>query len=373
MTRPIRVIVVDDSPFVCQLLTSYLESSADIHVVGTALNGMNAVEIIKQKKPDTVTLDLDMPEMNGLETLERIMYDCPTPVVLVSGVSHQAAELTLRALEIGAVDFIFKYTPGEDTNPEVLQQEVIAKVKAASRIKVIRSIRLGHGQDGNASPEHVPTAPPATPSVDEPVVAKAYGAATLPSDGVVVIGASTGGPIALRELLANLPANFPTAIVIVQHMPPTFTRVLAAQLNRHVPLRVKEAEAGDHLKPGVVFVVPGDFHLLVSADYCVEINQGPEINGHRPSVDVTMQSVAQMYGAQARGVILSGMGEDGAMGMVYINARGGKTFAQSPDTCVVDGMPQRAIEKGVVDHVGAPVEIAQMLKLEFARVSEELG
>jgi two-component system chemotaxis response regulator CheB len=361
MTGPIRVVVADDSPFVCRLLTSYLQSSPNFQVVGTALNGARAVDLTKTLRPDAVTLDLEMPEMNGLEALEHIMHDCPTPVIMVSGVSRRAAAITLQALELGAVDFILKYTPGVDTNPEVLRQEIIAKVRAASQIKVIRSLRPRRARDREAALPRPPVAPK-VPERDR----RSKILPLLPG-GVVVIGASTGGPVALRELLSNLPADFSAAVIVVQHMPASFTQVLAAQLDRQVPLKVKEAEAGDRLQPGLVLVAPGGYHLLLRPDSRVELKQGPEIGGHCPSIDVTMQSVAQLYGARTKGIVLTGMGNDGSLGLVSIRAKGGKTFAQDAATCVVNGMPQRAIEKGVVNHVAPPVRIAQLLMLDRVR------
>lgn len=399
MTGPIHVVVVDDSPFVCRLLTSYLQSSLDFQVVGTALNGARAVELVKELRPDAVTLDLEMPEMNGLEALEHIMHDCPTPVVLVSGVSRRAAAITLQALNMGAVDFILKYTPGVDTDPVALRQEIIAKVRAASQIKVIRSLRsrrldretappLRQAQDTAPLPAYPSTSPPRLPlrqgsgqgsgqaglgppadvgqvSIPADEVERARRREVLPflPGGVVVIGASTGGPVALRELLSNLPADFSAAVIIVQHMPAAFTGVLAAQLDRQSPLKVKEAEAGDRLQPGLVLVAPGGYHLLLRPDSRVVLNQGLEIGGHRPSVDVTMQSVAQLYGARTKGVVLTGMGNDGSLGLVAIRAKGGKTFAQDAASCVVNGMPQRAIEKGVVNHIAPPAKIAQLLRM----------
>ena len=379
MTGPIHVVVADDSPFVCRLLTSYLQSSPDFQVVGTALNGARAVELVKELRPDAVTLDLEMPEMNGLEALEHIMHDCPTPVVLVSGVSRRAASITLQALDMGAVDFVLKYTPGVHTNPEALRQEIMAKVRTASQIKVIRSLRHRRPQDRETVPAlrpldrlgttqaqdtaPSPAYPPTTPEVDDtpPERAQRRDVLSFLPGGVVVIGASTGGPVALRELLSSLPANFPAAVIIVQHMPATFTGVLAAQLDRQVPFKVKEAETGDRLQPGLALVAPGGYHLLLQPDSRVELNQGTEIGGHRPSIDVTMQSVAQLYGARAKGVVLTGMGNDGSLGLVSIRVKGGKTFAQDAASCVVSGMPQRAIEKGAVDHVAPPAKIAQLL------------
>jgi len=358
MTVPIRVVVADDSPFVCRLMTSYLQSSPDLQVVGTGLNGAQAIEWVKELRPDVVTLDLEMPVMDGLEALGCIMHECPTPVVLVSGVSRRAAAITLQAIDMGAVDFILKYTPSADTNPEALRQEIIAKVRAAAQIKVVRSLRPHHSQDR----EVVSTAPSAYPTPTPEV--QASGGSSPLSGGVVIIGASTGGPVALRELLGNLPADFPAPIIIVQHMPASFTGVLASQLNRQVPLRVKEAEAGDRLQPGLALVAPGGTHLLLRPNSFVELNQGSEIGGHRPSIDVTMQSAAQTYGGRTKGVVLTGMGEDGLLGLVSIRAKGGQTFAQDAASCVVNGMPKRAIEKGVVDTIAPPAKIAQLLRAD---------
>lgn len=326
-----------------------------------ALNGRRAVELTVELKPDVVTLDLEMPEMDGLEALQQIMYEQPTPIVMISGVSRKAALITLQALESGAVDFILKYTPGVDTEPEMLRLEILAKVRAAAGIKVVRSIRPFKGRSfekrnrklSDKLPD-VKTAVSLKPAIAEKVIAYLPG-------GVIVIGASTGGPVAVRELLAQLPADFPAAVIVVQHIPASFTPVLAAQLQRRVAINVKEAEAGEKLKAGQVIIAPGDYHLLIGADSRVMLNQGPKIKGHRPSVDVTMQSVAQVYGSRTKGVILTGMGDDGSLGVIAIHAKGGRTFAQDAATCVVNGMPQRAIEKGVIDFVAPPPDIAEML------------
>jgi len=365
MTRPVRVVVADDSPFICKLMSSYLQSSPDIEVVGTALNGKRAIKLVQELRPDAVTLDLEMPGMHGLEVLEYIMHECPTPVIIISGVSGKGAAITLSALELGAVDFILKYTPGVDTNAEALRQEIIDKVRTGSTIKMIRSLRTGQAQRSlrQSGPELTAISP--VPIVETPEVGQTQPnrqelTPYLPG-GVIVIGASTGGPMAVRDLLKCLPVDFPGAIIVVQHIPASFTQVLAAQLNRQVPLTVKEATADDCLKPGLVLVAPGDYHLLLQPSARVELNQGPEIMGHRPSIDVTMQSVAQIYGSRTTGVVLTGMGSDGSQGLVAIRAKGGKTFAQDTATSVVSGMPQRAVEKGVVDRVGSPSEIGKFL------------
>jgi two-component system, chemotaxis family, protein-glutamate methylesterase/glutaminase len=342
--KRIRVLVADDSRFVCRLLASFLESSGDVDVVGTALDGRDAIEKIKDLRPDAVTLDLEMPKMDGLEALAEIMRDCPTPVVAISGVSGRSAMRTLRALELGAVDFVLKYTPGENTRPEDLCREIVAKVRAASKVRVIRSR-------------------PQKPTLPAPLITAQPTPQDMPGirGGLIVIGASTGGPLALRELLSRLPEDFPAAILIVQHMPGAFTGVLAAQLHRHSSLRVREAEDGAALEAGLVLVAPGGFHLLVQPSLRVTLQKGPEVGGHCPAIDVTMESAAQAYGMQVKGVLLTGMGEDGAKGMAAIRARGGVTYAQDAASCVVNGMPLRAIERGVVDHIAPPAEIGDML------------
>lgn len=351
-----RVVVADDSPFVCHLLTSHLAQEGGFQIVGVARDGQAAISMVLHERPDVVTLDLEMPRVNGLEVLEVVMRDQPTPVIMVSGISRQAALVTMRALELGAVDFILKFTPGVDTDPEAFRREFVAKVRAAAGVKVIRSLgqrhpaatvaqRLNHRSSVSGSgPTHL-SAP--TANVD--------------SGRILVVGASTGGPMALRELLAELGTDFPAPIVIVQHMPATFTGVLAAQLDRQVPLHVREAVAGDALAPGTAYIAPGGQHLLVNRDGRIEIMPGPKVNGHCPSVDVTMQSAAVAFPGRADGVVLTGMGDDGTAGLAFLRSKGGRTYAQDEASCVVYGMPQRAIERGVVDCVGTPAAIGREL------------
>lgn len=367
---PLRVVVADDSPFVCRLLSSYLGGRAGIEVVGTAMNGNRAVELVRRLTPDVVTLDLEMPELDGLAALERIMSESPTPAVVISGVSGRAAGRTLAALEAGAVDFVLKFSPQSGADPAALRHEIVAKVRAAARVRVIRTVarRSAAAAPGSAA-NTVPTAAAATAPPLRPVPLPPPAPAArrrLPPGGVVVIGASTGGPVAVRELLADLPADFPAAVLVVQHLPATFTRVLAAQLARRVTLRVREARDGDALDPGTVLVAPGGVHLVLRPDLRVGLVDGPEVNGHRPAVDVTMQAVAQALGGQARGVVLTGMGSDGTQGLMAIRARGGRTYAQDAESCVVAGMPQRAIERGLADAVGPPAQIARWLTAEPA-------
>ena len=365
----IRVVVVDDSPFVCRLLARHLNSAENIEVVGIAHNGKQAIALINELKPDVITLDQEMPGISGVESLTSIMHDCPVPVVMITGVSKRSAALTRQALDIGAVDFVLKYAPGVDCSPAALRHEIISKVRAAAKIRVIRSIRTLDGRD--AAPQHTYSHHIAQAVVSEatahddvpstPVVESDRHSDTLVQGGVVVIGASTGGPVALRELLSQLDADFPSAILVVQHMPATFTEVLAQQINRHTALAVREASHGDRLVAGEVLVAPGDQHMLIGSDSRIILNRGPKIRGHRPSIDVTMQSVTQVYGAKTSGVVLTGMGDDGSEGIVAIRAKGGCTFAQDAESCVVNGMPQRARDRGVVDYVATPAELATYL------------
>lgn len=357
MGEPIRVVIADDSPFVCRLLASYLRSDPEIEVVGIAQDGKQAIEMVTRLRPSAVTLDLGMPVVDGLEALKHIMHKQPTPVIVISGISSESATCTLQALEAGAVDFILKYTPGTDTNPEALRQEIITKVRAASRIRVIRSLKVQKAGAGNRVnlPVHRLAGRKTGESGPPPEANRLVGG------GVIVVGASTGGPVALRELIGSLPGDLRATVLVVQHMPAMFTKVLALQLNRAVTLKVKEAESGDPLEPGTVLIAPGGYHMLVGPDSRIRLSDGPEIEGHRPSVDVTMQSVAQLYGSRTKGVLLTGMGKDGSMGLLSIRSRGGRTFVQDAASCVVNGMPQSAIDLGVVDCVAPPQEIARRL------------
>ena len=358
-----NVLIVDDSPIVCRLLRSYLETARDLRVIGQALDGEQALNMVEALNPDVLTLDVEMPGMPGLQVLERVMNSRAKPVIVVSGVSRRAAAVTLRAIDLGAVDFVLKYTPGADTDPTTLQGELVAKVRLASRVKVIRSLPPQGGRAGGASPLlEAPTTGGLPPPPARRVASDGW--------GVVLIGASTGGPLALRELLGGLPEDFPLALIVVQHMPPGFTRTLAAQLDRQVALSVKEAEQGDRLRPGLVLVAPGGYHLLIRPNGTVDLVDGPAIGGYCPSIDVSMGSAAHVYGGHAHGVVLTGMGKDGTRGLQAIRVKGGTTFAQAAATCVSASMPKSAVRRGVVDHIAPPAELAQLL---WNAVREEVG
>lgn len=351
MSAAIRVLVVDDSPQACRLMISYLQAAPDLQVVGTALNSARAVKLVKDLRPDVVTLDLEMPNMGGFTVLDCIMHECPTPIVALGSAHPESAQRTLEAVKRGAVDFIPCFPPSGAAETEALRVGLTGKVRAAAQVRVVRSLRSRRvASQCIELPARVSPPLPHSPSVS-----------ATPPERIVVIGASTGGPSALRELLGGLPADFPAAILVIQHMPEHFTAVLAAQLHRAVALTVREATEGDEICPGMVLIAPGDYHTLLRTKTDIQLTKAPAVHGHRPSIDVTMQSVAQIYGARAQGVVLTGMGADGAQGIACIHAVGGMTFAQDADSCVVDGMPQRAMETGAVDYVGTPAQIAQRL------------
>jgi two-component system, chemotaxis family, protein-glutamate methylesterase/glutaminase len=351
MNPKTRVLIADDSPFVCRLLAGYLRSSPDFEVIGMAHDGRQALDKVKALRPDAVTLDLEMPDVDGLEALALIMRECPTPVVAISGVSGRAATRTLQALDLGAVDFVLKYAPGTNVRPEELCREILAKVRAASKIRVVRS--LGARANSSRGPE-------STAAVERE---------SKPDfqEALVIIGASTGGPLALRELLSRLPPGFPARILVVQHMPRGFTAVLAAQLDRHCRLRVREAGDGDRLQQGTVMVAPSGCHLLLRPGFRVSVFSGGPEGSYCPSIDAAMESAARIYGSCAIGVLLTGMGDDGASGMQAIHDMGGATLAQDSESCVVDGMPRSARQRGAADEVAPPAEIARLLVREMER------
>ncbi|MDQ0419825.1 two-component system chemotaxis response regulator CheB [Peteryoungia aggregata LMG 23059] len=343
MPAPARVLVVDDSPTMRGLITAILSQDPDVSVVGQAGDAMEARAAIKQLNPDVVTLDIEMPNMNGLEFLEKIMKLRPMPVIMVSTMTHRGAEATLAALEIGAFDCVAKPQPGE---PRPFG-ELADKVKAAARSQ----------HRYHAAPQAQPVA--AAPTADFRVGRK-----------IVAIGSSTGGVEALIAVLQKFPRNCPPT-VITQHMPPTFTKSFAERLNRLCAPVVEEATDGARLEIGKIYLAPGgERHLQVSnasAPCCRLVERAP-VNGHRPSVDVLFDSVAELAGRNAVGVILTGMGRDGASGLLKMRHAGARTIGQNEKTCVVYGMPRVAHELGAVEHQLPLASIGEeILKLTAAR------
>lgn len=327
----IRVLVVDDSAFVRQALTRMLNAAPDVDVVGAAVDGAEGVEKTVALRPDVVTLDIKMPRLGGLEALGQIMSRCPTPVLLLSSLTTEGADVTLRGLELGAMDFIDKSRVQGSMNLLSLAEELLVKVRA---LATVPRGRLG-----------VP--PPVPPVLSAP---RARAAGTRAE--VVVIGTSTGGPPALQQIIPRLPPQFASTILVVQHMPVGFTRSLAQRLDQRSPLPVREAEDGEPLVPGLVLIAPAGSHMKVrrrGAHSRVWLDDEPRSALHRPSVDVLMSSVARLYGARAMGIVLTGMGTDGVEGLRSIRQGGGLTLAESEESCVIYGMPKAALEAGVAE------------------------
>ena len=360
MKGPIQVLIADDSPSVRRILEDVFRQGDEFEVVGSVEDGAQAIEAVERLRPDVVLLDVDMPVTDGLTALRQIMAHHPTPTVMISGAGAHAASKTFRALEEGAVDFLLKYTPESPWDAESLHREVTGKLRTASKVRAIRTLPARRMMD---VPQHLPGSSSANEKPD-----MLHNLETLRT-GVVVIGASTGGPAALRQLLQRLPTEFAQPILVVQHIPESFIPVLAAQLGRHTSLPVVPAEDGASLTPGVVFVAPGDTHLLLGPDGRIHLHPGPPVRGHRPAIDVTMQSAARIYGSKTCGVLLTGMGDDGAEGLWAIHGAGGRTFAQDEDSSVVWGMPGRAFQQGSVDEVAPPEQIARRL-LDWAPPSD---
>src|SRR5579859_1799621 len=358
MSAPIKVLVVDDSALMRKLIPAILARDPSIDVVGTAMDGAFALKKIEELHPDVVTLDLEMPRMDGMETLRMIMRRTPMPVVLFSTHSKEGAYATLKALALGAIDFVAKPQEAAAGHLDSIADQLIEKIKVAKR----------------AAGRKLPAA---VVSDDPPQRKKKSARSTLPPNRVIVIGISTGGPNALQYLLSQIPADFPATFVVVQHMPEGFTEMFARRLDECCALEVHEARSGDLLLAGRVLICPGNRHMMVRrmprGDVAVLSDSAP-VNGHRPSVDVLFHSVAQEFGPTTVGVLMTGMGEDGAEGLGAIKAAGGVTISQSEDTCVVPGMPRAAIVKGYAGRILPLEAIGPHLVAHFGgdRASERL-
>lgn len=342
----IRVLIVDDSATARAVVREVLESDKEIEVVGVAQDAYVARDKIVELRPDVVCLDVEMPRMDGITFLKKLMAHMPTPVVMISSLTQKGAATTLEALEAGAVDFVPKPHSNIYDGIDDIREEIISKVKAAAKAKVIRKKSAA-------------------------VVQKvSYAALAETTDKVIAIGASTGGTEAIKDVLIKLPANIP-GIIIVQHMPPNFTKSFADRLNEICAVEVKEAKNGDFLGVGKVLIAPGDYHMVLrrsGARYFVEIGSGEKVSGHRPSVDVMFNSVAKTAGANSIGVILTGMGADGAKGMLAMRKTGARTIGQNEDSCVVYGMPKVAYELGGVERQYDLDRIAEAI----VRTAEEM-
>lgn len=347
----IKVLVVDDSAFMRKILTDILSSDPDINVIGFARNGKEAIEKVKLLEPDIVTMDVEMPIMNGIEALSIIMQNNPLPVVMLSSHTSDGTEATLSALELGAVDFIEKPSSIYAIDPKLLKEQLNFKIKVAASAKVEKK-------------QNKETAPQVINSIS---LAKAT---TKHKKGsrktLIAIGTSTGGPKALQSVIPMFPKNSTPPVVVVQHMPPGFTKSLAERLNSISEVTVKEAENGDRLRDGHVYIAPGDFHLEVveapSDGLCIKLTKEPPTSGHRPSADVMFKSISSINNVDVVAVIMTGMGSDGANGLKELKDRlQAYIIAQDEESCVVYGMPKSAVKLGVVDEISPLSRISNMI------------
>jgi two-component system, chemotaxis family, protein-glutamate methylesterase/glutaminase len=347
----IRVMIIDDSALVRRIATDILTSDPEIQVVATAAQAEFALPKLARERPDVITLDMEMPGMGGLEAIRRIMSVQPTPIIVLSAHAQKGAELTLQALDLGAVDFVLKPSNSLSGGIPAVAKELIEKVKNAARIV------FKQGPAGPLSTDTHREIPLPVPVPDAPVRVAPASRETGEYE-LVAIGTSTGGPVALKNVLTMLSRDLPVGVVVVQHMPPVFTKAFADRLNSCCSVAVKEAENGDAILPGRVLLAPGNFHMTVSrfgSEPRVLLNQEENVNGHRPSVDVLMHSVAMEYGARAIGVIMTGMGKDGAEGLHELRKRGGHVIAQDKESSVIYGMNREVIQNGDAHEV-IPVE-----------------
>lgn len=332
-SQKIRVLVVDDSAFVRRAIIRMFEESPDIQVIDVASNGAMAIDLIKSLKPDVVTLDVKMPVLDGLSALERIMAECPTPVIMLSSLMERGGDNTLRALELGAVDFVDKSAAGGPMDISGLARELIGKIRVAAQVDVGKLQKV-EGKE---------------------VAAQVQVVTENRCTEVVLIGTSTGGPPALQNVLARIPASFPCPILIVQHMPAGFTASLAERLNRLCALRVKEAVQDEVISAGTAYIAPAGWHLklkLKGDSLRVALDTLPDNTLHRPSVDVLFQSAAAVCGGNTLSFVLTGMGRDGADGAKAVKDAGGKVYVETESTCIVYGMP-----KAVLDTVGVDGQV----------------
>lgn len=326
---PIKVLIIDDSAIVRSVLSKELSKDPEIEIVGTAPDPLVASDKIESLAPDVLTLDVEMPRMDGITFLRGLMNHHPLPVIIVSSLTPKGSHLALEAMDYGAMDVICK--PGSSYSVGDMAQDLITKIKGSSKAKISK------------------------PSANRPAPKKAYSTMAMgeTTNKVIAIGASTGGTTALQKTLESLPRNSP-GVVIVQHMPPGFTKAFAERLNKNCDLEVKEAEENDSVIPGRALIAPGNFHMELArsgARYYVTLNQGPPVQRVRPAVDVLFHSVSKYVGRNAVGVIMTGMGSDGAKGLLAMKNEGARTIAQDEASSVVFGMPKEAIEIGAVDHI----------------------
>ena len=357
----IKVLIVDDSALIRSVMSEIINSQPDMEVVGAAPDPLVAREMIKQTNPDVLTLDVEMPKMDGLDFLEKLMRLRPMPVLMVSSLTERGSEITMRALELGAVDFVTKPKMSIQSGMREYSDMIAEKIRAAARARVRARVlpAAGGAAAGSGSPGSPGSAAHGVPGVPLPALRSPL----TSSEKLIIIGASTGGTEAIREFLMQMPSDCP-GILITQHMPEGFTRSFARRLDTLCKISVQEAAGGERVLPGHAYIAPGHSHLTLTrsgANYMTKIDQGEPVNRHRPSVDVLFRSAAEAAGKNAVGVILTGMGKDGAAGMLAMKAAGAYNFAQDEASCVVFGMPREAIAVGATHEVGALTALPGMV------------
>jgi two-component system chemotaxis response regulator CheB len=337
--KNLKILVVDDSAFMRKFIGDIIQSDSEMELVGTARNGEDALRKIAIYKPDVITLDVEMPGLNGLDTLKRIMEQTPLPVIMVSSLTQRDSKITIEALAAGAIDFITKPSLVKGENAEEIRRLLPLKIKAAA------GARLGAYKNPVCFEEKL----------------KKTGPSGRLARKIVAIGASTGGPRALEEVLKGFPADLPAAVLITQHMPAGFTDSLSKRLDRISPLRVEEAANGESILESKAYVAPGGFHLLVTSNGTTLLSNSAPVNYVRPSADLMMETAAEVFGPSVVGVVLTGMGRDGAEGMARIKEKGGKTVVQDPNTAVIPGMPQAVIKRGSADMIVSLERVAAVV------------
>ena len=333
----IKVLVVDDSAFMRKIITDFLATSSEIEVIGKAKNGQEAIEKITRLRPDVVTMDMEMPVLDGLQALGYIMSECPTRVIMLTEAESKLGDLTMTAFQYGAVDFIQKPSGSISLDMEKIGEDLIKKVLAAVHVDIHKLVFI---EEKTIKKEKI-----------VPIQ-------KISTKKIVIIGTSTGGPRALQQVIPLLPADLRVPVLVVQHMPAGFTKSLAERLNSQSLLRVREAVEGDIIQTGTVLVAPGDFHMIIKQQKIngelrevIGLTKGERVQGVRPSIDVLLESVAQIYGQNSIGVILTGMGSDGSNGIKKLKLVGGKVIAEDESTCVVYGMPRSVIEQKLADYI----------------------
>jgi two-component system chemotaxis response regulator CheB len=356
MSKRIRVLVVDDSAFMRKSISYILESSGEIEVVGTARNGQEGFELVQKLKPDIVTLDVEMPVMNGLDTLKKIMTECPTPVIMLSSLTAEGTETTLKALSLGAVDFLTKDVVNISSGLANIQKDLIAKIKTIHNQRAL-AFRLSRIHSKITEPKGFKAKPQLDNFIKPPFDIRA-----------ILIGISTGGPLSLQKVIPEINKNLPVPVFIVQHMPPMFTKSLADRLDKMSSITVKEAEDNDQISPSTVYIGVGGKQMIAekkSALTNIKITDKPTDTLYKPCVDVTLNSLIDIYGKHVLSIIMTGMGKDGYEATKRLKSLGGYSVAQDEDSCVVFGMPKAIVENNLADAILPLDSIAEQINKLF--------